>query len=126
MKFLLFVLCGGICGILGGMGMGGGTLLIPCLTIFFSVNQHLAQGINLVSFIPMAIVALVIHAKNKLINFKGVFFIIIPALIFAYLGSYLSKGMNSSLLQKYFGGFLLILSIVQIIQIKFIKKEEKN
>ena len=126
MEYFWYVISGVICGVLGGMGMGGGTLLIPVLTIFFNVNQHLAQGINLVSFIPMAIVALIIHLKNKLINFKGILFIIIPALLFAYLGTILSKNFESQLLQKCFGGFLLALSIVQILQIKFIKKEQKK
>ena len=126
MEYFWYVISGIICGVLGGMGMGGGTLLIPVLTIFFNVNQHLAQGINLVSFIPMAIVALIIHLKNKLINFKGILFIIIPALLFAYLGTILSKNFESQLLQKCFGGFLLALSIVQILQIKFIKKEQKK
>lgn len=126
MEYFWYVISGIICGVLGGMGMGGGTLLIPVLTIFFNVNQHLAQGINLVSFIPMAIVALIIHLKNKLINFKGILFIIIPALLFAYLGTVLSKNFESQLLQKCFGGFLLALSIVQILQIKFIKKEQKK
>ena len=126
MECFWYVISGIICGVLGGMGMGGGTLLIPVLTIFFNVNQHLAQGINLVSFIPMAIVALIIHLKNKLINFKGILFIIIPALLFAYLGTILSKNFESQLLQKCFGGFLLALSIVQILQIKFIKKEQKK
>ncbi len=126
MDYFLYAISGVVCGVLGGMGMGGGTLLIPVLTIFFKVNQHLAQGINLVSFIPMAIVALVIHLKNKLINFKGILFIIIPALGFAYLGTVLGKNFESSLLQKCFGGFLLGLSVVQIFQIKLIKKEEKK
>ncbi len=126
MEYFWFVVSGIACGVLGGMGMGGGTVLIPCLTIFFNVNQHIAQGINLVAFIPMALVALIIHAKNKLINFKGVLFIIIPALIFAYLGSMLSKNFNSDLLQRIFGGFLLALSVVQILQIVFAKKPKKN
>ena len=51
-------------GIIGGMGMGGGTLLIPLLTLAAGVEQHLAQAINLMSFVPMSIVALIIHKKN--------------------------------------------------------------
>lgn len=39
-----------ISGVVSGMGMGGGTLLIPILTIFFHFNQQLAQGINLLAF----------------------------------------------------------------------------
>ena len=40
-------------GILGGMGMGGGTLLVPILTVFLSMAQKTSQFMNLVAFIPM-------------------------------------------------------------------------
>ena len=36
MNILWFGIAGIISGIIAGMGMGGGTLLIPILTIFFS------------------------------------------------------------------------------------------
>ena len=61
MRFVIHIVVGLVSGIVAGMGMGGGTLLIPMLTIILSVNQKLAQGINLLAFIPMAIVSLFIH-----------------------------------------------------------------
>lgn len=64
-KIVLLVVSGVAAGVLGGMGMGGGTILIPILTIFFSVEQKSAQAINLVAFIPMAIISLVIHIKTS-------------------------------------------------------------
>ena len=54
MSFLVFLVCGVCGGVLGGMGMGGGTLLIPLLTIFCGVEQGIAQGVNLLSFLPMS------------------------------------------------------------------------
>ena len=71
-EYLWYVFAGLLGGILGGMGMGGGTLLIPLLSIFYNVSQHSAQAVNLISFIPMAVVALVIHIKNKRVDFKGI------------------------------------------------------
>ena len=49
MAFLLLALCGFAGGLLGGMGMGGGTALIPLLTLA-GVPQAAAQGVNLLSF----------------------------------------------------------------------------
>ena len=57
MRIFWFVVAGLVSGVLGGMGMGGGTILIPLLSIFYKIGQHTAQAINLISFIPMAIVA---------------------------------------------------------------------
>ena len=91
-------LCGIAAGIIGGMGMGGGTLLIPMLTIFFGVGQHAAQAVNLVSFIPMSAAALFIHIKNKLVDFKKALIIIIPALASAVGGSILAKNTHGEVL----------------------------
>ena len=95
--------------------MGGGTILIPLLGIFYSVSQHTAQAVNLVSFIPMAAVALIIHLKNKLIDFKKILWVIIPGIFTCILGCYLAKALPGDLLRRCFGGFLLLLSIFQFI-----------
>ncbi len=124
MEFLWYSLSGLAGGILGGMGMGGGTILIPLLTIIFSINQHTAQAINLVSFLPMSIVSLIVHLKNKLIDFKNVLFIIVPGILTCILGCYISRLISGQLLKKFFGGFLIALSIFQLTEI--IKKIVKN
>ena len=113
MKIFVFVIVGIVGGLLGGMGMGGGTLLIPLLTIFCKVEQHTAQAINLISFIPMAVVALIVHAKNKLVDKYKVLYIIIPGLIGCVGGCFLSKALSGNLLTRLFGGFLILLSIFQ-------------
>ena len=121
-KFLVYLLAGLAGGFLGGMGMGGGTILIPLLTIFLKSSQHLAQAVNLISFIPMAVVALIFHIKNKLIEKKGILFIIIPATLLAALGSILSSKIEGELMSKIFGGFLIVLSVIQFFSDKITKK----
>ncbi len=115
MQYVWYVFAGILGGILGGMGMGGGTILIPLLSIFYSVAQHTAQAVNLISFIPMSIVALIIHFKNKLIRFDKILFIIISGCATCILGCYLARAMSAQLLKRFFGGFLVLLSIFQII-----------
>ena len=70
-KYLWYALAGVLAGIPGGMGMGGGTVLIPLLTVFLSVAQHPSQAVNLITFIPMAVVVLIFHIKNKLVAHKS-------------------------------------------------------
>ncbi len=115
MKNVLFGLAGVISGVLGGMGMGGGTILIPVLTIFFGVSQHSAQAVNLVSFIPMATISLVIHIKNKYVVFKNVLYIIIAGLITCVIGYLIANALSGEMLKRIFGGFLSVLSIFQFI-----------
>ena len=115
LEYVLACVLGAFCGVFGGMGMGGGTLLIPLLTIFYSTKQHTAQAINLIGFIPMAVVALIIHIKHKLIRFDNVVVIIISGAITCVAGCFLAKIMSGNLLKRCFGGFLVGLSIFQFV-----------
>lgn len=115
MEFLWYVFAGVLSGVLGGMGMGGGTVLIPLLNIFYSVSQHTAQASNLISFLPMAVVALIIHLKNRLVDFNKILFIIIPGVFTCIFGCYLARAINGELLKRMFGGFLFLLSVFQFV-----------
>ncbi len=112
-RIVLLVLAGIAAGALGGMGMGGGTILIPVLTIFFGAEQKQAQAINLVAFIPMAIASLIVHVKNKRVETKGILWIIIPATVLSLAGSMVAQALNGEILKRIFGGFLLLLSVAQ-------------
>ena len=112
-RIVLLVLAGIAAGALGGMGMGGGTILIPVLTIFFDVEQKQAQAINLVAFIPMAMASLIVHVKNKRVETKGILWIIIPATVLSLAGSMVAQAINGEILKRIFGGFLLLLSVAQ-------------
>ncbi|MCI6443686.1 MAG: sulfite exporter TauE/SafE family protein [Clostridia bacterium] len=113
LKIILLAVSGIAAGVLGGMGMGGGTILIPLLTIFFNVGQKEAQAINLVAFIPMAIVSLAIHIKNKRVKKEGLLWIIVPAVLTSVGGGFAAQAVNGEVLKRIFGGFLLLLSVVQ-------------
>ncbi|MCL2255419.1 MAG: sulfite exporter TauE/SafE family protein [Firmicutes bacterium] len=130
MEIFLFIIIGLIGGLIGGMGMGGGTLLIPLLVVFTGTSQHLAQSINLIAFIPMAIVALIIHIKNGLVKFKYLLLISLPAVVLSVLGALISTQMEAVSLKRYFGIFLLILGVYQlicvIINFTKAKKEKKQ
>lgn len=125
MEILFLIATGLVAGVLGGMGMGGGTLLIPMLTIFFGIEQHAAQAVNLAAFIPMSIIALIIHIKNKLVDFKKALYIVIPSCVTAAAGSYAAKNTDAGLLQKLFGIFLILLALFQIVFIIIQKNKKK-
>ena len=120
MEYFLYMLFGALGGLIGGMGMGGGTILIPLLTLFLNVPQLQAQTINLISFIPMAIVSLIIHIKNKLVDFKALFKVLPFALGFSVLSSFFALQTDSSILRTIFGVFMLVIG--SVFMIKTIKK----
>ncbi len=123
------ILIGTLSGTVAALGMGGGTILILLLGIFTSMDQHLIQGTNLIFFIPTSITAICMNVKNKTINYKMSFIIIIAGIIGAILGSKLSFKIDNSSLKKYFGIFLLCIAIFEIYSFfkKYIlKKKEDN
>ena len=63
---MFLTILGFLSGIIGGMGMGGGTILIPALILFAHIDPKIAQSVNLLSSIPMTIFALIIHIKIKI------------------------------------------------------------
>lgn len=115
MSFYVFLLSGFLSGLLGGMGMGGGTILIPLLTIGFSVPQRLAQGANLIAFLPMAAASLKIHTDNGYVRYRGVLYIIIPAAVFSVAGSVAAAYLPQKYLTRGFGIFLCALSVLEFI-----------
>ena len=52
MEFVWFLLIAILSGVFAGMGMGGGTFLIPLITLLMNVKQNVAQCLNLLVFVP--------------------------------------------------------------------------
>ena len=114
MRFLVYLLAGLAGGVLGGMGMGGGCVLIPILTVLCGVPQHMAQSVNLLTFLPMAAVSLRVHAKNGLLDTRGVLWTIVPATLLSVLGGLFVQGITGGALRVGFGVFLCLLSLYQL------------
>ncbi|HWQ30496.1 MAG TPA: sulfite exporter TauE/SafE family protein [Negativicutes bacterium] len=111
---MLTLIIGFAAGIISGMGIGGGTLLIPALVFLVGTKQQIAQSINLIVFIPSATAALIIHARNHNIE-KGLFLkLVLTGCVGAIAGSLLAVNLNSGLLKKFFGIFLLGVGIYEI------------
>ncbi len=111
MNIFLQVFFGFIGGIFGGLGMGGGTLLIPLITIFLGFDQKLSQGINLITFLVMAIFSLAIHSRNNLIETKGIAYIIFGGILSTIIGSLFATMLSGVILKRLFGAFLCVLAI---------------
>ena len=111
---MLTVLIGFASGIISGMGIGGGTLLIPALVFLIGTKQQIAQSINLLVFIPSAIAALYVHKRKNNIE-KGLLLkLAITGCAGAVIGSLLAINLDSNLLKRFFGIFLLIMGVYEI------------
>lgn len=121
------ILAGILGGIIAGMGMGGGTLTIPILTIFLHFKQINAQGLNLIAFLPTAIIALIIHIKNKLVVFKQTWLLAVVGSVFCIGSAIAANHISNGVLRRLFAIFLIALSIWQLVEfVKEIKQKKKD
>ncbi len=97
------------------MGIGGGAILIPALILFSGSRQHVAQSINLISFIPVAIIALFIHYRKKNLNTGYSISLILAGLTGAIIGSGLAVKLPAEVLSRLFGVFLFIMGGIEIL-----------
>ncbi len=112
------LIAGLLSGICGSMGLGGGGVLIIYLSLFTSTDRLTSGGINLLFFIPIALLSVIIYAVRKEIKWKTVLWFSAFGLVGALLGIWLTGFIGSKILGKIFGGFLLFLGISE-----FFKKE---
>ncbi|KRQ87501.1 hypothetical protein ABG79_00840 [Caloramator mitchellensis] len=115
-----------ISGIISGMGIGGGTILIPGLIIFLNVKQQIAQSVNLLIFVPTGIIALYSHIKQGNIEKESLSILIIFGIIGSIIGSFIAIFINSNLLRKLFGIFLFLMGAYEIYCSIISKKNKKN
>jgi len=118
MSFILYLIVGFFSGMLGGMGMGGGTILIPALTVLLGVEQHVAQTTNLIAFLPMAAFSLKAHKERGLLKTDGVWSVIIPAVLTSVTGGLIAALLPAAVLRKLFGAFLILLAVKGLFSIK--------
>ena len=116
--FILPLLIGFGTGILSAWGVGGGTLLLLCMTLFLGVDQSTAQGINLLYFLPTAGMGLIWHRKNGLLE-KDVLQQAIPlGTLAAIAAAWIATSVDTAFFRKPFGIYLLITGIMTLFQKK--------
>lgn len=113
---------GAVTGILSGFGVGGGTLLLVYMTAFAGVDQHTAQGINLLYFLPAGLMALPAHLKNGYVEKPALLPAVAVGLVCAALAAWWATALDVEVLRKWFGGFLVVVGISEL----FGKKAEKR
>ena len=102
-------------GILSGFGVGGGTLLLLYLTAFAGVPQNLAQGVNLLYFLPTAATALPAHFQNGYLDKKTAVPAILAGLAGTAVAAWAATGLDVELLHRCFGAFLLFIGLRELL-----------
>ena len=108
----LLVGCG--TGILSSWGVGGGTLLLLIMTLVLGVPAADAMAVNLLYFLPTAVCALIFHIKNRLIRWDVVLPAALAGAAASALTAWLGLRLDTGILRKIFGGFLLLVGLKEL------------
>lgn len=122
---LLLALTGLLASVLAGMGLGGGVLLIPALTLFFNISQKQAQLISLVTYIPMALTALIINIRKKNLRLKNIWFFLPAGALGAVAGALAAKWLHGDTLKLIYGIFLIAFGLFMLCKSIIAFKQKK-
>ena len=94
------VAAGGVGAILG---LGGGMLLVPLLTMFFGLSMHYAMGASIVSVIATSCGAAAAYLRSRLSNLRIGLFLVMATTSGAITGAYLAGVVPVRALQVILG-----------------------
>lgn len=103
----VILIIGTVLGFLSGLGIGGGSLLIVWLTMVLHTDPMTARSMNLLFFIPSALVACIIRHRRGELEWKAAFPAVLSGCIAAALCSWIAASLDTQLLKKLFGIILL-------------------
>ncbi|MBI5150236.1 MAG: sulfite exporter TauE/SafE family protein [Candidatus Omnitrophica bacterium] len=113
MTVFLYILVGFLAGTLSGaFGIGGGTVMVPLMVLWFGLTQHQAQGTALaVMLAPVFILAVMRYYAAGNVKVQMALFIACGFVVGALLGAHLVQGIPDATLKRTFGVFLILLGI---------------
>lgn len=102
------VAAGGASGLLG---VGGGIVMVPLLTLFGGLTQHRAHATSLAAIVPIAAVSAGAFAAAHQVDYAVAAALAVGAVVGAPLGARLMAGAGEGSLKTMFGLLLLMVSI---------------
>jgi len=104
-----------VCGVASGLfGIGGGTLLVPFLALFFAFGQHRAQGTSLIALIPpTGLLAFFAYAKAGYVSWKVGLLLIPGVFLGGILGGWLAKQLPPRRMRHVFAALMFALGVWQ-------------
>jgi uncharacterized membrane protein YfcA len=112
---VLIVVFGFIMGVLAGLlGIGGGAVAVPALSILFGASDLIARGTSLLAMFPGSLAGTIANFKRNLVHLRSGLIIGITAAIIAPLGTWLATLVSPHVGSILFGSYLAIIVIRSI------------
>ena len=106
------VLLGVVIGMLAGLlGIGGGALAVPALSILFGASDLIARGTSLLAMFPNSITTSVANLKRNLVHVKAALIIGLVAAVTAPLGTWIAGEVSPRVGAIMFACYLCVLLV---------------
>ena len=103
-------------GVLSGLlGVGGGIFLVPILTSYFAVDQHLAHGTSLAVVVPTAIMGATVYSYHGTMDVAMAAQLAVGGVIGAAIGSRVMTKIPAAQLKRMFGVMLILVGIRMVL-----------
>jgi len=100
---------GFLASLVGSMvGIGGGVIIVPALTILLHIDIKEAIGSSLISIVAMSSMASAAYAKKGWVHFQLGYVLVLSTLVGSIIGSNLALKASNNLLALIFGLFLIL------------------
>ena len=110
----LKLLVGTVLGFLTGLGIGGGSLLILWLTVIMKTDPLTARGINLLFFLPSAVIACCFRLKQGSLKLRNLLPAIVSGAVSAALFSWIGINLEGDWSTKGFGLLLILTGLREL------------
>lgn len=101
-------------GFLSGLGIGGGSLLVLWLTVILDTAPQVARSVNLLFFIPSALVSCILRIKKRELHIRPLLPVIAAGSLASALFSWFSTVVDVAILKKGFGIILIVAGLREI------------
>lgn len=113
-SFPVSILIGTVLGFLTGLGTGGGSLLVLWLTLVLHTDPATARSINLLFFLPSALIATALNWRRGDVPFRKLLLPTLTGCLSAGIFALLAKQIDTEPLQKLFGVLLIFVGIREL------------
>jgi len=97
--------------ITGIVGAGGGFLIIPALVLLANLPMKMAVGTSLLIISVKSLVGFLGDVSNQEINWMFLLIFTSISVVGIFIGTYVSRFVDSNKLKKFFGWFVLIMGV---------------
>jgi uncharacterized membrane protein YfcA len=116
LQIFMIAVCAGFLGSI--LGLGGGIIVTPVLTLLFGLDIRYAIGASIVSVIATSSGAAVAYIRDRITNIRIGMFLEIGTTLGAITGAFLSGILNPRFLYVIFGLLLLYSAVMMLKKVK--------